>query len=89
MRGADRICNEGLWEGTAKSAEGHLSQVLWAKAKEEDLKVEVNWQDADSSSAKVFRYSFSNEQESKIMLCGTYMGICLSKFCKKCHGYEH
>ena len=74
MRGADRICDEELWQGIAKSAEGHLSQILWAKAKEEDLKVEANWQDADSSSAKGFRYSFSNEQESKIMLCGGHVG---------------
>ena len=74
MRGADRICNEELWQGTAKAAEGHLAQVLWAKAKEEGLKVEVNWQDADSSSAKGFRYSFANEQESRIMLCGGHVG---------------
>ena len=33
MRGTDRICDEELWEGTAKSVEGHLSQILWAKAK--------------------------------------------------------
>lgn len=74
MRGADNICNEELWQGTAKAAEGHLSQVLWGKAKEEGLKVEMNWQDADSSSAKGFRYSFPNEQESKIMLCGGHVG---------------
>ena len=74
MRGADRICDEDLWEGTAKSAEGHLSQKLWAQAKEEGMKVEINWQDADSSSAKGFRYSFSNEQESRVMLCGGHVG---------------
>ena len=74
MRGADRICDEELWKGTAKAAEGHLSQKLWAKAKEEGLKVAINWQDADSSSAKGFRYSFSNEQESKVMLCGGHVG---------------
>ena len=74
MRGADRICDEELWKGTAKAAEGHLSQKLWAKAKEEGLKVAINWQDADSSSAKGFRYSFSNEHESKIMLCGGHVG---------------
>lgn len=33
MRGADRICDEELWKGTAKSAEGHLSQKLWARPK--------------------------------------------------------
>lgn len=74
MRGADRICNEDLWQGTAKAAEGHLAQLLWARTKEEGMKVEVNWQDADSSSAKGFRYSYDNEQESKIMLCGGHVG---------------
>ena len=74
MRGADRICDEELWQGTAKSAEGHLSQKLWAQAKEEGLKVEINWQDVDSSSAKGFRYSFPSEQESRVMLCGGHVG---------------
>ena len=68
------ICDEELWQGTAQSAEGHLSGVLWAKAKEEGLKVEVNRLDADSSSAKGFRQSYSNEQESKIILCGGNVG---------------
>ena len=74
MRGADSICDEELWQGTAKAAEGHLAQVLWAKAKDEDMMVEVNWQDADSSSALGFRYSFPNELESKVMLCGGHVG---------------
>ena len=74
MRGSENISSEELWQGTAKAAEGHLAQVLWAKAKEEGMKVEVNWQDADSSSAKGFRYSFANEQEAKIMLCGGHVG---------------
>jgi len=38
------------------------------------MNVEVNWQDADLSSAKGFRYSYDNEQESKIMLCGGHVG---------------
>lgn len=79
MRGADRICDEDLWEGTATSAEGHLSQKLWVQAKEEGMKVEINWQDADSSSAKGFRYSFSNEQESRVMLCGGHVGLAHGK----------
>ena len=74
MRGSENISSDELWQGTAKAAEGHLAQVLWAKAKEEEMKVEVNWQDADSSSAKGFRYSFANEQEAKIMLCGGHVG---------------
>jgi hypothetical protein len=74
MRGADNICDEELWQGTSKAAEGHLAKVLWAKAKEEGINVEVNWQDADSSSAYGFCYSFSNESDSKIMLCGGHVG---------------
>ncbi|CAB4003836.1 Hypothetical predicted protein [Paramuricea clavata] len=74
MRGADKICDEEFWQGTAKAAEGHLAQVLWSKAKDEDLKVEVNLQDADSSSALGFRYSFPHELESKVMLCGGHVG---------------
>ena len=74
MRGADTICDEELWQGTAKAAEGHLSQVLWAKAKGEGLNVSVNWQDGNSSSTKGFRHSYVNEQESKVMLCGVHVG---------------
>ena len=74
MRGADNICDDELWKGTAKTAEGHLAQVLWAKAKDEELVAEVNWQDADSSSAKGFRYSFPNQLQSKVMLCGGHVG---------------
>lgn len=74
MWGADHTSIEELWQGTSKAAEGHLAQVSWAKAKEEGMKVVVNWQDADSSSVKGFRYSFDNEQESKIMLCGGHVG---------------
>ena len=37
-----------------------MTQILWAKAEEEGLTVEVNRQDADSSSLEGFRYSYSN-----------------------------
>jgi hypothetical protein len=62
-----------LWQGTAKAAEGHLAQILCAKAKEEGLKVEVNWQGDDSSSATGFRYSFQNESDSKTLFCGGHV----------------
>ena len=74
MSGSENISSEELWQGTAKAAEGHLAQLLWAKAREEGMKVEVNWQDGDSSSAKGFRYSFANEQGAKIMLRGGHEG---------------
>ena len=74
MTGAETICNEEFWQGTAEAADGHLSEVLWAMAKDEGLNVEVNWQDADSCSARRFCQSCSNEQESKIMLCRDHVG---------------
>ncbi|KAK3721418.1 hypothetical protein QZH41_008031 [Actinostola sp. cb2023] len=42
MRGADSICDDELWKGTSKAAEGHLAQVLWAKAKEEGTDLHVD-----------------------------------------------
>lgn len=73
LQGADNS-NEKLWHGTVKVTEGHLAKVLWVKAKEEGMKVAVNWQDADSSSANSFHYSFDNQQISKIMLCVGHTG---------------
>ena len=49
MRGSNNICDTDIWEGTAKSAEGHLAHVLFAKAKEEGMNIALNWQGQDSS----------------------------------------
>ncbi len=69
MRGSNNICDAELWEGTAKAAEGHLAEVCFTKAKEEEMVIAVNWQDADSSSAKSFRYVFPDSSLSRVMLC--------------------
>ena len=50
MKGSDPILSDDLYKGTAKSAEGYLADILFAKAKDEGCKIEVNWQDQDSSS---------------------------------------
>lgn len=42
MRGKNQICDSELWEGTSKSAQGHLAYVLCKKAEEEGLNCEVN-----------------------------------------------
>ena len=36
--------------------------------------VAINWQDADSSSAKSFRYVFPDNSLSRVMLCGGHVG---------------
>ena len=74
MRGSNNICDSELWEGTAKAAEGHLAEVCFSKAKEEGMVVAINWQDADSSSAKSFRYVFPDSSLSRVMLCGGHVG---------------
>ena len=74
MRGSNNVSDSDLWEGTSKAAEGHLAEVCFGKAKEEGMVVAINWQDADSSSAKSFRYVFPDSSLSRIMLCGGHVG---------------
>ena len=74
MRGTNSISDADLWQGTAKAAEGHLADVCFSKAKEEGMVVAINWQDADSSSAKSFRYVFPDSSLSRVMLCGGHVG---------------
>ena len=72
-RGSNQICDSEIWEGTAKAAEGHLAEVCFSKAKEEGMVIAINWQDADSSSAKSFRYVFPDNSISRVMLCGGHV----------------
>ena len=48
-------------------------QVCFNKSKE-GMMVAVNWQDADSSSAKSFRCVFPDSSLSHVMLCGGHVG---------------
>ena len=61
-------------EGTSKAAEGHLREVCFNKAKEEEMIIAVSWQDADSSSAKSFQYVFPDGPLSRVMLSGGHVG---------------
>ena len=60
--------------GSSKAAVGHLAEVCFNKAKEEEMVIAVNWQDADSLSAKSFWYMFPDGSLSHIMLCGGHVG---------------
>ena len=73
MRGSNDIYDTELWQGTSKSAEGHLAHELFMKAKE-GMHCEVNWKDQDSSSGKSFRSIFPDGQLSRVMLCGGHVG---------------
>ena len=50
QRGRDEIIDEPLYQGTSKSAEGYAARQTFKRAIEEGMQVEVQWQDADSSS---------------------------------------
>ena len=52
MRGKDNAVEDELFEGTAKTMERILAEECYKEARDEGCKVEVVWQDGDSSSAK-------------------------------------
>ena len=70
MRGAD---TDKLYLGTAKGAEGFAASMAFRAAKEEGTHIEVQWQDGDSSSAKLFREHYPDEERSQVMLCGGHI----------------
>ena len=79
MRGKVTETGGELYRGTAKGPEGYAAGIAFAKAKEEGMHIEVQWQDGDSSSAKSFREHFPDEQTSKVMLCGRHVARAHSK----------
>ena len=71
QKGRDKVIQEELYQGTSKSAEGYGARLTLRKAKEEGLRIEVHWQDADSSSSNVVAEHFS---DAKVMICGGHAG---------------
>ena len=74
MRGCDSIIDEELYLGTAKSAEGYLAGTLFQQACDEGCKIEINWQDQDSSSEKSFHCVFGPQTSARVMKCGGHVG---------------
>ena len=71
MRGKDGVVEDELFEGTAKFMEGIPAEECYKEARDEGCKVEVVWQDGDSSSAKsVQKY----HPDGKIFKCGGHVG---------------
>lgn len=73
QRGSEDVVEEGLYGGTSKSAEGFAAEKTFQKIKDDGLHVEVNWQDADSSSGNAFAKVFPPSKGSKVMLCGGHV----------------
>ena len=60
QRGRDDVVSEPLYESTStcKFAKGYAASLLFNQTKSEGMNVELNWQDADSTSAKAVGKSF-------------------------------
>ena len=68
-----------LYQGTAKSVEGHAADIALKKAKEEGMHIEIQWQDGDSSAAESFHDHFQDEAASKVMLCAGHVSRAFTK----------
>lgn len=71
MRGKDDVVEEELYEGTAKLMEGVLANECYEQPKNEGCKVEVVWQDGDSSAAKS---NSLHRLAGKVYKCGGHVG---------------
>ena len=56
-----------------------LADEAFGMAKDDDMHVEVQWQDADSSSSASFCKHYPDETKSRIMLCAGHVGRCHTK----------
>ena len=72
MRGKG-VSQDQLYCGTAKGAEGHAADIAFKQAKDKGMMIEVQWQDADSSSSKGFIIYYPDKDKSKVMLCGGHV----------------
>ena len=66
-------------QSTSKSMEGILAEECYKKAADEGCKVEVVWQDSDSSAAKAVA---QHHHDGKVLRCGGHVGRA-HRSCKK------
>lgn len=71
MKGGDDVIEDELYQGTSKSMEGRLADECYNQAKAEGCKIEVVWQDGDSSSSKSVENAFG---PGKVFKCGGHVG---------------
>ena len=71
--GHDNVSDDELFEGTAKAAEGHAAEIAFGLARDDNVHIEVHWQDDDSSSANSLRVYYRDETKTCVMLCGQHV----------------
>ena len=68
------------YQGTSRSAEGHLAQLVFEEAKADGMNIAVHWQDEDSTSAKCLLNVFP---DCKMMLCAGHAARTFESHTKK------
>ena len=66
QKGSDSLIKEELYQGSSKGAEGYAARQTFKQAKDDDMNIAVQWQDADSSSSKAVTDHFPN---AEVMIC--------------------
>ena len=67
QRGKNHLCEDKLYEGTSKFAEGYGTSLVFGRAKEEGMNVAIHWMDKNFSSAMGIGHHYPDK---KLMLCG-------------------
>ena len=75
------LCEDGLYEGTSKFAEGYGTSLVFGRAKEKGMNVTIHWMDKNSSSAKAIGQHY---QDKKLMLCSGHAARAHQKALKNC-----
>ena len=86
MKGKDKLVPGELYLGTSKAAEGYGAELAFEMAKNDNLHIEVHWQDGDSSTANAFRKFYPDEIASKVFLCGGHVARAFEKNLKELKG---
>ena len=73
MRGNDNVIDDELFEGTTKAAAGHAAEIAFGLARDDNVHIEIHWQDGDSSSANSLRVYYPDETKTRVMLCGGHV----------------
>ena len=66
QQGDDNVIKGEVYCGTSKSAEGYGDEICFKQAREEEMKIAIHWQGADSSSEKAVRDASPGNKDMKV-----------------------
>ena len=57
-----------------KPAEGHAAEIAFGLARDDNVHIEVHWQDGESSSGNSLPVYYPDKTKTRVMLCGGHVG---------------